>query len=306
MNRKIVLITLLIVCGLMSLSHMESFAFFSGEPASVVLGQTNFTSSGHGVSTTDEYGPGGIAIDSSGNLWVADSGNNRVIQYAFPISTDEPASMVLGQSDCGSNSAGLSSIALNNPEGLAFDPSGNLWVADASNNRVLEFTYPFSKGEAASTVLGQPDFTSDSSATTSSGLDSPNGIAVDSSGNVWVADFHNNRVLEYVKGQCGCANGFSNGQAASLVLGQKDFVSAAEQTAQKGMFSPIGLAFDSSGNLWVADFGNSRVLEFDRGTGFTSDQPASLVLGQTSFTSLVIGGTATGLQNPTYLTVSSR
>jgi DNA-binding beta-propeller fold protein YncE len=89
------------------------------------------------------------------------------------------------------------SSGLCNPDGVAFDSHGDLWVGDFDNNRVLEFTPPFSNGERASVVIGQPNFTASTPAETRTGLDSPTYVAIDSHGNLWVADASNNRVLEF-------------------------------------------------------------------------------------------------------------
>src|SRR5205807_8230586 len=108
-------------------------------------------------------------------------------------------------------------------------------------------------------VLRQADFTHGTAGTTASTLSIPAGAAFDSSGNLGVIDQINNRMLKYT-------TPFSNGQAASLVLGQTTFTL---NTANQGfaptastIYFPIGLAFDSSGNLWISDAGNNRVLEY--------------------------------------------
>ena len=83
------------------------------------------------------------------------------------------------------------------------------------------------------------------------------GLGFDSSGNLWVADFGNSRVLMYPKG-----TGFTNGEAATIVLGQSSFTTDTSDTTATTLRGPFGLAFDSSGNLWVSDQGNSRVLKY--------------------------------------------
>src|SRR6185437_4478515 len=85
----------------------------------------------------------GIAFDSSSNLWIADSGNNRTLEYTTPLTTGKAASAVLGQSDFTTGTSGLSQNKLNLHltvfNGPTFDPSGNLWIGDENNNRILEF-----------------------------------------------------------------------------------------------------------------------------------------------------------------------
>jgi secreted PhoX family phosphatase len=141
----------------------------------------------------------------------------------------------------------------------------------------------------ASLVVGQPDFVSSGSATTSSTLNFPTGIAVDGSGNLWVGDTTNNRVLEFQPA-------FANGMSASLVLGQANFTSSSTATTQNGFFNPFGVAFDSSGNLGVADFGNNRTLGF--APPFSTNMNAGLVLGQPNFTSSGTVATAASQISP--------
>jgi len=88
--------------------------------------------------------PRGIAFDSSGNLWVSDWADNRVLMFKPPFTE---ASLVLGQSDFsgiyhneGYYQTTPTNTGLNSPSYLAFDSSGNLWVSDSANNRVLEYT----------------------------------------------------------------------------------------------------------------------------------------------------------------------
>jgi hypothetical protein len=75
---------------------------------------------------------------------------------------------------------------------------------------------------------------------------------------------------------------FANGMSASLVLGQADFTTSTRATTQSGLSGPEGITFDGGGNLWVADGGNGRTLEFT--PPFSSGQNASLVLGVANFT----------------------
>ncbi len=73
-------------------------------------------------------------------MGVVDTGNNRVLEFVAPLFTGMAASLVIGQSSFTSSGSATTQSGLHNPEGLAFDSSGNLWVAENSNNRVLEFT----------------------------------------------------------------------------------------------------------------------------------------------------------------------
>jgi len=272
----------------------HAFAITNGQAATLVIGESSFTSFNPAASQSAIVAPTALAFDSHGNLWVADQGANRILEYKAPLSTDEAASIVLGQSGFTGLGSAASSTGLSAPSGLAFDSSGDLWVADAANNRVLEYTAPFSTGEAASLVIGQTDFVSSVIATTATGLDQPEAVAFDSSGDLWVGDSLNSRVLEYTAP-------FSTGEAATLVIGEKNFVTAIDQVSKAGMSTPSGIAFDAAGNLWVVD--GIRVLEYT--APFTTHEAAVQVLGQNTFTNSSTVVTATGLDLPNSIAFDS-
>jgi sugar lactone lactonase YvrE len=149
-------------------------------------------------------------VDDKGNLVIADSFNNRVLEYNHALSTGrQSATMVYGQNGNfttnAANFGGVSASALSLPVGLTLDRNGNLWVSDELNNRVLE--YPLPSGSCKSctvaiNVLGQRgSFTTNGSnqgGLDAGSLDTPTGIAFDGAGNAYVADQGNNdRILEY-------------------------------------------------------------------------------------------------------------
>ncbi len=229
-------------------------------------------------------------------LWVADTKNNRVLGYQAPASDGDPAVVVIGQPAFGPtacNSPALTAATLCGPVGTAIDAGGNLWIADTANNRVLEFAPPFSDGQSAALVIGKPGFTTGGACSPSAtSICSPRSVVFDRQGNLWVSDANGNRVLQF-------ASPFSNGMPASIVLGQGNFVSSFCGNAPPsatGMCSPAGLAFDSKGNLFVSDSGNSRVLMF--APPFSIGMPANLAIGQISLTSNNEKLTQFGLSNP--------
>ena len=145
-----------------------------------------------------------------GNLYVADagsSGNNRVLEYNTPLTTDTTADKVLGQLDFAHGNVNLTdSRGLSNPEAVAIDFSSTpnrIYVTDLDNHRVLGWSdaASFATGDPADLVIGQPDFLSylcdglDGTAVSAGSLCVPKGIAVDGLGNLYVADSRDNRVL---------------------------------------------------------------------------------------------------------------
>ena len=247
--------------------------------ASLVIGQPDLTSNlanypiPPGTPTNQNLsGPFGIAVDSSGNLYVADLNNNRVLRFSAPISASYVAAdLVIGHPDFTSNTANNGSVSatatgLNSPQGIALESSGNLYVADTLNHRVLKYNTGFSNGMAASVVIGQPNFTSNlanqggGSTPSARTLNYPVGLAIDTTGHLFVADVNNNRALGYKPP-------FSNGLAARLVFGQPDFIHSAYNPngppSADSLWQPYGVAADNAQNVYIADYYNNRVLGFD-------------------------------------------
>ena len=229
--------------------------FTNGEAVSLVIGYPSFDKGVYPTTAGSLAAPYGLAFDKSGNLWAVDYYNNRILEYVPPFKNQMNASLVIGQSDLTSNSDGTTANRLNLPSAIAFDEKGNLWVTDSLNNRVLEFSYPFSIDQSATLVIGQENFTTNFLGVTDNSMNTPYGIIFDKSGNLWVTDGNNARVLEYMQP-------FSNGMNASLVLGQTDFAEMHTGTSANMLSEPYDVKVDNSGNLWIADTDNNRVLEF--------------------------------------------
>jgi sugar lactone lactonase YvrE len=300
-RKSVSLIATLLLLLLLSTLVTRAHAFTNGQSASLVIGQKDFTSGSFaGASQSRLTGPDYVIFDSSGNLWVGDTTNNRVLEFRTPFSTGMNASLVIGQPDFVTSTPVTSQSGLNfvsqaeRVAGFAFDSTGNLWVADLGNNRVLEFKSPFSMGMPASLVIGQKDFTTAGLATTKDGLVKPSAVAFDHSNNLWVVDGRNFRVLEFNPP-------FNNGMSASLVIGQADFETNKPSASQTGLTTTFDIAVDPSGNLWVGD--KSRVLEFR--APFSNGMNASVVIGQASFATSKASAGRTGLSGPQAITTDS-
>ena len=176
-----------------------------------------------------------------GPMVVTDSLNDRVLIFNPPFTTEENASIVLGQSSFTTYATGTTASTLSAPTNATVDSSGNLWVTDFGNSRILEYTAPFSNGMSASVVIGQANFTDGGTSATASTMNSPAGSTFDSSGHLWVSDYDNNRVLRFTPP-------FSNGMSADLVLGQANFTAHTCTTGASGLCEPwVGVRFDSNG-----------------------------------------------------------
>jgi sugar lactone lactonase YvrE len=170
-----------------------------GADADGVLGQPDFVTRTITTTQSGMNNPYSVEIDSGGRLWVTDNSNRRVLRFDSAASKSNGANAdgVLGQPDFTSTTSGLTQSGMFAPAGLAVDSTGRLWVADGGHNRVLRFDNAASKtnGANADGVLGQPDFTSDATTLTANSMNGPFGLAIDSVGNLWVADNSNSRIL---------------------------------------------------------------------------------------------------------------
>jgi sugar lactone lactonase YvrE len=268
------------------------------QAASLVLGQPNFTSGGAGLSATRMSFPQKAAVDpTTGKVFVTERNNHRVLRFAggTALVNGAAAEAVLGQPNFTSDTAATTQNGMNTPNDVFVDAAGRLWVAEEGNHRVLRFDNAAGKanGANANGVLGQPNFTSNAAATTQSGMNTPQGVFVDAAGRLWVADAFNHRVLRFDN-----AAGKANGANANGVLGQPTFTSNAAATTQSGMLVPGGVFVDAAGRLWVAEFGNHRVLRFDNAAGKANGANANGVLGQSTFTGNTQATTQSGMNGP--------
>jgi sugar lactone lactonase YvrE len=155
--------------------------------------------------------PYGVAVDGTGDVFIADSDNNRVVEIPAGCATSSCLVLV--------------GVGLNSPHGVAADGAGDVFIADTYNNRVVEVP-----ASGAQTTVG-------------SGLKSPASVAADPAGDVWIADTNNSRVVEV---PAGCTS------------------SACQITVNTGIYPPSypsGVAVDGAGDVFIADTDNSRVVE---------------------------------------------
>lgn len=225
--------------------------------------------------TTSNGVTGTVLIDRNStppHLYVSDPGNNRILGFndALHVAAGDVADIVIGQATGFTGLANFPSgdptkpqlNSLNAPAGMALDASGNLWVADSGNGRVLRFPAPFAHvkqiQQSADMVIGQTSFTSKITSVSPSSLATPVGVAVTSDGSLLVADGAFNRVLYY-------AQPLVSAMAATKVIGQSDFYSATPNgtPADPARFTtPVGLAVDSLDRIYVCDAGGGRVSIF--------------------------------------------
>jgi sugar lactone lactonase YvrE len=208
-------------------------------------GATAYTA-GVPATSTGLYDPPGVAVDSSGNIYVADQMNNAIRK----ITTSGITSTIAGTGVSGySGDGGPATLAkLNQPTNVTVDRSGNLYISDEFNNVVRKINYL----GIISTIAGNttPAYSGDGSPATNAALWYPYRTVLDASGNVYIAD-QNNHVVRKVTTATGIITTIAgNGTAGLAVSGP---ATATELQA------PEGLAIDASGNLYIADANNHNV-----------------------------------------------
>jgi sugar lactone lactonase YvrE len=188
--------------------------------------------------------PTGVAVNRAGDLYIADAANN-VIEQVTPAGA---LSVIAGDGGFGPPTPGPStSSPLGAPAGVAVDASGVLYIADAGNDAVEKVT----TGGKLSVIAGVPGESGAASpgAATSSDLGDPTGVAVDGSGNVYIADSANN-VIEKV----------TPAGALSVVAGDGEFGPPTPGPATSSpLGSPAGVSVTAAGNLYIADTDNSDI-----------------------------------------------
>ncbi|MEK6649374.1 MAG: NHL repeat-containing protein [Bacteroidota bacterium] len=262
----------------------------NGQTAEAVLGQTTFTAgNSNAVSQNSINSPWGSATASNGTMFVVDQGSHRILRFdnATTKANGANADGELGQPSFTSTvwnySAGGSTPSANGfetPTSIALDALGNLYVVDQGNGRVLRFNAAASKanGAAADAVFGRQDFTSKGFGTTQTTFFTPQAVAIDAAGNLYVADGSNHRVLRF----SGAATK-GNGAPADAVLGQPDFTTNTKANAANKLDNPISLAVDRNGNLYVGQRGNCRVSVFLNAASKANGAAADIVLGKPDF-----------------------
>ncbi len=191
--------------------------------------------------------PRGIALDKSGNLYIADTGNNRVRR----VTTDGKISTVAGNGDTLTISDGFSATSgsLNVPVAVAVDSDGNLYIAEQSGHRVRKVgTDGLISTIAGTGTAGAPD--AESGMGVNQKLNSPQGLAVETAGTLLISDTGNNRIRRL------SADGIIKTVAGSRNYGSTGNGGPATSATLAG---PTGISTDSAGNIYIADTSGSTI-----------------------------------------------
>lgn len=198
--------------------------------------------------------PRGLALDSLGDLFIADTGDNRVRMLDLRTGI---ISTVAGDGDLGWSGDGhpAGTAELSAPEGLALDAQGDLFIADAGNERIRKVSNGLITTLAGDGTSG---FSGDGGAATKAQLSLPLGLAVDSRGNLYIADSGNNRVRKVDLG------GVITTVAGS---GGAGFSGDSHAAAAATLNLPVALAVSDSNDLYIADSANNRIRVVRLGIG---------------------------------------
>ena len=208
---------------------------FSGDNGPATLAQLDY--------------PYGVAVDSAGNLYIADCRNNRIRKVSNGVITTFAGSATFG---FGGDNGPATSARIFGPQAVAVDAAGNLYIADSINNRIRKVTNGVITTVAGNGTAG---YTGDNGPATSAKMYQPAGLAVDSAGNLYFADSGNDVVRRV-----------SNGTITTLAGSGTAGDSGDNGPATNAQLNyPYGVAVDSAGNLYIAEILNKRVRKVTKG-----------------------------------------
>ena len=246
-------------------------------------GLGGFSGDGGAATSAQLYYPYGVSVDISGKVYIADYVNNRIRM----VTSSGTITTFAGSGTYGSSGDGAAatSAQLIYPRGLSVDISGNVYIADLGNSKIRMVTRTGIITTIAGTgVQGRSD--DDGGAATSAQLFNPSGVSVDISGNVYIADWYNNKI-RMVTSSGIITTIAGTGAAANLWASNGDGGAATSAL----LSSAYGVSVDLSGNVYIADDGSNRIrMVTSSGTITTIAGPGS------SFGNNGDGGAATSAQ----------
>ncbi len=231
--------------------------------------------------------PFSVVVDAAGNLYIADSVHNRIREVN---ATTGIITTVAGDGNAGiTGDGGLATSAnLNFPAGLAIDGAGNLYIADSNIHVIRRVDAVTGIITTVAGVIGNPGYTGDGGAATSAELNTPEGIALDNNGNLYIADSLNNCIRE-VNATTGIITTVAGNGTADF-SGDGGLATAAE------LNNPLGVAVATTGDFYIADTSNNRIREVNATTGIITTVAGNGTAGYTASDDANINTSAPGAQ----------
>jgi PKD repeat protein len=210
-------------------------------------GTAGYSGDGGQATSAQLDGPVGVGVDAQGSVYIADQGNQRIRKLSGGIITTVAGTGTAGFLGDGGQAT---SAQLNSPFGVAVDGQGNLYIADASNHRVRKVS-----GGIITTVAGTgtSGYSGDGGQATSAQISEPVGVAVDGQGNLYIADYDNQRIRKV-------SGGIITTVAGTGTLG---FSGDGGQAASAQLYYPHGVAVDGQGSVYLGDSFNHRVRKIE-------------------------------------------
>jgi sugar lactone lactonase YvrE len=196
--------------------------------------------------------PQGVVADKLGNLYVADHVNN-IIRKLTPSGTDWIVTTIAGTAGTTGSADGTNGVArFNDPDGIAVDGAGNLYVTDYSSHTIRKLA-PVGTNWVVTTIAGTPaSFGGNDGTNANARFDFPAGITVDTNGNLYVADFYNSTIRKVTPAG-------TNWIVTTIAGSVQDYDSADGTNSAALFFGPSGITVDGFGNLYVADTINQTI-----------------------------------------------
>jgi len=274
----------------------------AGAVVSTLAGSAGNFGSTNGIGANAQfYQPEGVAVDSLGNVYVADTANHMIRKITAGV-----VSTLAGNTNSGSANGSGTNALFNAPQAVSVDTTGNIYVADTGNNMIRAIT-PLG---VVTTLAGSTNFGSADGAGTSAQFWGPAAIAVDSATNIYVADYFNGTIRKLAPGGAvttlagSASNGAGNAQGvharfslaesvaadgsgniyvadtsndlirkitpagtATTLAGSAGHVGSADGVGTNALFyGPQAVASDGAGNVYVADTGNNTIRKITAGT----------------------------------------